>query len=96
MAGVEAGVAVGKFEVHTTVNRGHSLDWHVDRLTSKLIAVSDNAPPVIRDQAHAFKHDIALQVRLQIQAAMASERTTIIAKLRLAGMEEAARLIQEN
>lgn len=90
------GIGVGKFDVHTTVNQGHSLDWHVDRLTSKLIAVSDNAPPVIRDQARAFKHDIERHIRLQLEAVMASQRTTMIAKLRLAGMEEAARLIQEN
>ena len=45
-------------EVLTTENRGFTVEEIADRCLKKIIAVSDNAPPEIRDQAVAFKEAI--------------------------------------
>ena len=42
-------------EVKTTSGRGFSPEEVAERCLSKIISVSDNAPPVIRDQAEAFQ-----------------------------------------
>ena len=42
----------------TTENRGWTVEEVADRCLQRIIAVSDNAPPEIRDQAVAFKEAI--------------------------------------
>ena len=42
-------------EVLTTENRGFTVEEIADRCLKKIIAVSDNSHPEIRDQAVAFK-----------------------------------------
>ena len=40
--------------VETTLNRGWTPEEVAHRCANKLMEVSENAPPVIRDQAEAF------------------------------------------
>ena len=42
-------------EIHTTDNRGFTPEEVAKRCVDKIVEVGDNAPPVIRDQARAFK-----------------------------------------
>ena len=42
-------------EIHTTNNRGFTPEEVAKRCVDKIVEVGDNAPPVIRDQARAFK-----------------------------------------
>lgn len=91
--GQSAGVGIGKFEVHTTSNRGHSPEFYADRLTDKLIHVSAEAPQPIRDQAYAYRDSIHAIALMTIQTAIQSDRTTIAAALREVGMDEAAEFV---
>lgn len=88
--GQSAGVGIGKFEVHTTSNRGHSPEFYADRLTDKLIHVSAEAPQPIRDQAIAYRDNIRVTALMTLQNAIQSDRTTVAAALREAGLNEAA------
>ena len=46
---------LGPVNVVTTSNRGHNAEEMADMALNKIMMVSDNAPPVIRDQAIAFR-----------------------------------------
>ncbi len=42
-------------EVHTTSGRGFTPEEVAERCADKIISISDNANPAIRDQARAFR-----------------------------------------
>lgn len=80
--------------VHTTSGRGFTPEEVAARCADKLISVSDQAPPAIRDQARAFKAQIEMVVALYMREAIASDRTTVYNALRDAGHPELAELIR--
>ena len=88
--GQTAGASIGKFEVHTTSNRGHPPEFYADRITDKLIYVAAEAPPPIRDQALAYRDSMHAVVLSGIRNAIQSDRTTAAAAMREAGLNEAA------
>lgn len=84
---------VGSVSVTTSIDRGHPAEFYANRLVERLIYVSENAPEPIRAQALNYK-DAMLAVAVDaFQRAMRSEHNTMAAKLRKAGMAEAAALI---
>lgn len=80
--------------VHTTSGRGFTPEEVAARCADKLISVSDQAPPAIRDQARAFKAQIEMVVALYMREAIASDRTTVYNALKDAGHPELAELIR--
>jgi hypothetical protein len=56
--------------------------------------VSENAPPVIRDQAEAFKRDIEKTIALYMREAIKSDRTTIFNAIKNAGYPDLAESIR--
>ena len=60
----------------------------------KLIHVSDAAPPAIRDQAVAYRAEIAKVIVQYMREAIASDRTTIYNVLVDAGHPDMADLIR--
>lgn len=85
---------VGTVTVLTTNNRGWTPEECAERFTDRLVSVSDSAPPPIRDQARAYKDAVYRLAVHHMREAARSERTTIVNKLREAGLEDAARLIE--
>jgi len=53
-----ATTAVGNVMIATTSNRGHTPEELAERCAERLISVSQDAHPALRDQALAFKADI--------------------------------------
>ena len=93
MISVPGGLAAGAIQVNIAEGRGFTPEELADQAMRKLMFVSDNAPPPIRDQARAFQERLrAIMVHYIAQAAR-SERTTLYNKLRKAGYPEAADLI---
>ena len=45
---------IGDVAVFTSTNRGHSPEEMADMALNKIMLVSEDAPPVIRDQALAY------------------------------------------
>lgn len=87
-------MGLGTVIVTTTSNGGHPIDFWVDDVVAKLVYVSDTAPPVIRDQARAYREAMGQAVRYGMHSAVKSHHTTLIYHLRKAGMYEAAALIE--
>lgn len=81
-------------QVHTTSGRGETPEEVAARCASKLMYVSDSAPPEIRDQARAFKDHIEKVVAIYMREAIASDRTTVYNAIKDAGHPELAELIR--
>lgn len=81
-------------QVHTTSGRGFTPEEVAARCADRLVAVSDTAPPVIRDQARAFKVQVEKTVAHYMREAIASDRTTVYNALKDAGHPELAELIR--
>jgi hypothetical protein len=80
--------------VHTTENRGFTPEEVAARCADKIVAVSDSAPPAIRDQARAYKKNVELVVAHYMQEAIRSDRTTVYNALIDAGHPELAAAIR--
>ena len=80
--------------VRTTENRGFTPDELAEQCVSKLISVSDNAHPGIRDQARAFSKHIEKLVAYYMRQAIRSDRTTVYNALKDAGHPDLAELIR--
>ena len=81
-------------QVHTTSGRGFTPEEVAARCADRLVSVSDTAPPVIRDQARAFKVQVEKTVAHYMREAIASDRTTVYNALKDAGHPELAELIR--
>ena len=80
--------------VHTTENRGFTPDEVAERCVEKLISVSNDAHPAIRDQARAFQKHMEKVVAFYMREAIRSARTTVYNALRDAGHPKLADAIR--
>lgn len=80
--------------VQTTEGRGFTPDEVAERCVQKLISVSDDAHPAIRDQARAFKKHMETVVAFYMREAIRSDRTTVYNALIDAGHPELADAIR--
>ena len=55
-----APVIVGAVNVHTTHKRGLTVEEIAKMALDKVVHISENAPPAIRDQAHAYKNALGI------------------------------------
>ena len=80
--------------VQTTQNRGFSPDEVAERCVEKLISVSDDTHPAIRDQAKAFQKHMEKVVAFYMREAIRSDRTTVYNALIDAGHPKLADAIR--
>jgi len=80
--------------VQTTEGRGFTPDEVAERCVAKLISVSDEAHPAIRDQARAFQKHMEKVVAFYMREAIRSDRTTVYNALNDAGHPELADAIR--
>ncbi len=90
----EMGSQMGQVEVVTTNNTGLGVDYWADRATDKIISVSAEAPPAIREQAEAFKENVRSVMTYYMKQAILSERTTICGTLSSQGHNDIAEIIR--
>ena len=81
-------------EVHTTNNRGHTPEEVAKFCVRHIVSVSDNAPPVIKDQAQAFKDNVEKIVVQYMRMAIKSDRTTVYNAIKDAGQLSLAEAIR--
>lgn len=81
---------VGFATVLSTESRGWSPEELSERLISKIIKVSEEAPEPIRLQAEAFRERIQRLCLIYLRQAASSDRTTVYNRLREAGFPDAA------
>jgi hypothetical protein len=73
------------FEVHTTSGRGHTPEEVAEFALDKIMYVSKDANPLIREQAETFKDYIRQVLVKYLKQAVQSDRTTLANRLREAG-----------
>ena len=84
----------GIVEVQTTQHRGFTPEEVADRCLTKLLSVSDTAPPAIRDQAIAYKEHMRAVLVFYMNEAVQSDRTTVNNALLDAGHKDLAEMIR--
>tara|TARA_R110000772_G_scaffold102926_4_gene203764 strand:- start:583 stop:873 length:291 start_codon:yes stop_codon:yes gene_type:complete len=71
------GITVGSVGVQTTDNRGFTPEETAKRCVDKIIGISDNAHPAIRDQAYAYRKEMEKVIAIYMVQAIKSDRTTV-------------------
>lgn len=89
----ELETVLGTVKIMTTQGRGFSAEELAERALDQIVAVGDNAPPVIADQARAFRDDLREVLIYYMREAMRSRNVTLAAKLTAAGSPELVKLI---
>ena len=82
------------FEVHTTSHRGHTPEEIAEFALAKIMYVSKDANPLIRDQAEVFKGYIRDVLVKYLKQAVKSDRTTLANKLREAGHSDLIKILE--
>ncbi len=80
--------------VRTTNYRGFTPEELAEQCMEKVISVSDNAHPGIRDQARAFSKHIEKLIAFYMREAVRSDRTTVYNALVDSGNPKLAELIR--
>jgi hypothetical protein len=94
MISVGTGIDVGSIGVTTSDNGGLSSDQIAEMARKKIVYVSDDAPPAIKEQAQVFADRVEDVVRFYIDLAKREERGTICQTLRKAGHNDIADFIR--
>lgn len=87
-------IQVGEAFVKTTNQRGLNTDELSASCADKIVYVSEEASPAIRDQAIAYKESVRRVVKHYMDQAIQSDRTTLAQKLKQSGEEHLAEIIR--
>jgi hypothetical protein len=87
-------VLEGDVKVLTTQGRGFTPEEIADRALAKIMYVSEDANPLIKDQAQAFKESIRGVIEFYLKQAVQSDRTTLANRLREAGHSDLIKLLE--
>ena len=88
-------MSVGSVGVRTTNNRGFTPEEVAELCVDRLIIVSNDAPPVIRDQALAHKERMKAVIAAYMKQAIQSDRTTVYNAISDAGHKKLAEYIRK-
>lgn len=91
----QIGLQLGQVMVSTTDNRGHDAEFWATETTKKIVGISSEADPHIRQQAEAFRNQVYTLILLGMKSAIASDRVTLQGMLASQGHEEMAKIIRE-
>ena len=91
----QIGFKLGQVMVSTTENRGHDVEFWATETTKKIVGISAEADPHIRQQAEAFRNQVYTLIYLGMKSAIASDRVTLQGKLVSQGHEDLANIIRE-
>lgn len=87
--------SVGSFLVRTTHERGFTVEEIAEDLLNKLIFISSESHPAVREQAIAFKDQIRPAIIHYMKQAVRSDRTTLAAQLSKEGHTYMAEIIRK-
>jgi hypothetical protein len=95
MISQSADAGLGSVMVATSNDGGHDPDFWAKIVTDRLVSISGNADPHVRQQAEAFRQQVYEVVLRGINSAIASDRTTLSVILRRQGHNQMADLLKE-
>ena len=90
MFDISSSASVGSIDVLTSDNGGHSIEEVAEMAANRILYISEEAPPPIRDQAMAFKDTLKQTLVYYMLQAVEQDRATICAKLRSSGYSDLA------
>lgn len=89
----DLGVEQGNIRLFTSQpGKPHPQQFWVDRAMERVMSVADTAPQPIRDQAHAFRAQIAMVIAQTVAHAVADQRAYDILAIEAISREAAAAL----
>ena len=88
-------MSVGSVGVKTTNNRGFTPEEVAELCVDRLMIVSNDAPPAIKDQALAHKERMKAVIAVYMKQAIQSDRTTVYNAISDAGHEKLAEYIRK-
>ena len=83
-----------KVDIQTTDNRGQTPEEVAERCVNKLIGISNNAHPAIKEQAHAYRKEIEKIIAIYMRQAIKSDRTTVYNAIKDSGNPKLAEYIR--
>ena len=86
--------SVGSVNVHTSDKGGLSNEQIADLAVDKIVSISDQAPPHVRQQANQFREHLKKVLYHYLLLARKEERGSIIQALRASGQKETAEYIR--
>lgn len=86
---------MGNALVRTVSGRGLTSEELAECAIDKIISVGDHAPPVIREQALAYKNSIREVLTYYMREAIKNDRATLTVKLQTAGHPELVYLLED-
>ena len=81
-------------EIQTTDNRGQTPEEVAQRCVNKIIGISNNAHPAIKDQAHAYRLQMEKIIAIYMSQAIKSDRTTVYNAIKDSGNPKLAEYIR--
>ena len=94
MFDLNAGAQINNVGVTTSDNGGLSTEQIMEMAINKIMFLSEDAPPAIREQAEAFRQNLKQVLFYHLSLARREERGTIIQALRSSGQKETAEYIR--
>ena len=85
---------IGDVQIFTTENRGHSPEEMAEMALNKIMLVSADAPPVIREQALAHRDKLKDVLVFYMHKMAQSERTTMWSLMKQQGHDDVAEIIR--
>lgn len=85
---------LGNALVFTSDNGGHSPEQMAEMALNKIMVVSETAPPVIRDQALAYREHLRKVLVFYMKKMAENERVTICALLKHQDQHDMAEIIR--
>jgi len=83
-----------KVDIQTTDNRGQTPEEVAERCVNKLIGISNNAHPAIKEQAHAYRREMEKIIAIYMRQAIKSDRTTVYNAIKDSGNPKLAEYIR--
>ena len=85
---------IGKVQVFTSTNGGHSSEQLAEMALNKIMQINESTPSPIKEQALAFRNDIKRILVYYMSKMAQSERTTIWALMKKQGHDDIAEIIR--
>ena len=86
---------IGNVIVTTTDNCNLPPEHWAERATSHIVHVGQDAPPVIADQAKAFKKTVCHVIDFYIKVAIKEDRSKVVTLLRSVGQDDLANSVEK-
>ena len=87
-------LSIGDLGVTTTHNRGHSVEELAEMATNKLISISEDADPMVKAQAYAFRDKTKMVITYYVKEGIKNHICTVCNELEKQGHKDLANIIR--